>query len=308
MRCSNLVICVLAFAGGMPARGGVNVALGRSCCTIIAAGKVVGSTVIGAQMEPTSPGAVPAKACQIGGASREAGESGGYDLGPDVIVGDLQDVRAYGSEGGISAFSIGTTPCNIGTERVNWIARTNRHPVIAQALYRLKDNRFEQLGQSWVRHGFYAVSQSLCSPCNDPTNGSQLGVGCSGSCGSATINGIQTNMSPRSTVNAHTGWFPYPWDGWDDPAPTSLIERRIQVHNADLDPALNQDARYFIEGRYVTQDDAAAGNGDNNASYREVRVEGDYPGVYEVEIDRDWETQREQAAVRAWQDVDPFVV
>ena len=50
--------------------------------------------------------------------------------------------------------------------------------------------------------------------------------------------------------------------------------KRLQVANGDLDPSLNPDARYFVEGQYVAPDDAAAGNGLNNASHREVQVIG----------------------------------
>ena len=35
------------------------------------------------------------------------------------------------------------------------------------------------------------------------------------------------------------------------------IFKRLQVLNTDLDPALNPGAQYFVEGQYVTKDDAA---------------------------------------------------
>ncbi|MBI4717001.1 MAG: hypothetical protein HY763_04295 [Planctomycetes bacterium] len=112
-------------------------------------------------------------------------------------------------------------------------------------------------------------------------------------------------MSPRSQVNPHTGYFPYPWTA---PSITSKVDRRLQVHDADLDPAFNPGARYFIEGHYVHPDDSSAGNQDNSASYREVLVAEPEPFVYQVLIDDAWQTQRQQAAVRAWQDADPEVV
>jgi len=223
-------------------------------------------------------------------------------VGSDVLVADLQSVIRYVPVGGTSAFAVGTTACNIGNQRANWIQGTNQHPVIIQNLYRLRDDRFEQIGMSWVKHGFYAVSDNFCEPCNDPTNGTMLGVGCSDPY-SANLNGIQTNMSPRSTVNPNTGYFPYPWSG---PAPVTSIERRIQVPTSDLDPNLNPDARYFIEGHYVHPDDCVAGTQDNNASYREVRVIAASPG-YSLAVNSAWPTQRGQAAVRAWRDADPSV-
>ena len=219
--------------------------------------------------------------------------------GPDVIVADLQNTIRYAAVGDISPYGIGTTACNLGTERADWVASTNQHPVILQNLFRLKDDRFEQIGMSWIKHGFYAVSQSVCQPCYDRTDGSQLGVGCSDPY-SASLNAVQTNMSPRSTVNAHTGYFGYPWNG---PAVTSSIDRRLQVHAVDLYPPANIGARYFIEGHYVCAGDATAGTHDNNASYREITVNADYDLV----INPSWSTQREQPAARAWQDVDPEV-
>ena len=219
--------------------------------------------------------------------------------GPDIIVADLQSTIRHASVGDITPYGIGTTACNLGTRRADWISYTNQHPVIIQNLYRLKDDKFEQIGMSWMKHGFYAVSDSLCQPCNDPTDGSQLGVGCSDPY-SASLNAVQTNMSPRSTANAHTGYFFYPWSG---PAPSNSIQRRLQVHATDLYPPINMGARYFIEGHYVHPGDAAAGTHDNNASYREVTVNSSYDLV----INPSWFTQREQPAVRAWQDVDPGV-
>jgi len=72
-------------------------------------------------------------------------------VGPDVIVGDLPDTQYWGvvagplpgTEDDIAAYSVATTSCNIGTAQLSWIQTTNQHPVIAQNLYRLKDNRFE---------------------------------------------------------------------------------------------------------------------------------------------------------------------
>lgn len=238
-------------------------------------------------------------------ASIVEGLDGVASVGPDVLVADLQGTYRFDRVGDITAYAVATNACNIGTLRASWIANTNKHPVIIQNLYRLDDRGFQQIGMSWVKHGFYAVSQSLCSPCNDPTDGSQLGVGCSDPY-TASLNGVQTNMSPRSTVNGHTGYFPYPWS-----APVqSTIVRRLQVHDVDLDPALNPNARYFVEGHYVTADDAAAGNQDNNASYREIRVTNPTPNpnnIYNLTINSAWTTRRGQAAVRAWQDADPEV-
>lgn len=248
-------------------------------------------------LPPTSDEAVPSGSCGSAAADGAVASSG-----PDVIIGDLQSVVRFDRIGDITAYAVGTNACNIGTQRVNWISYTNQHPVIIQNMYRLKDDRFEQIGMSWLKHGFYVVSQSLCTPCNDPTDGTQLGVGCSDPY-SAYLNGVQTNMSPRSTVNAHTGEFPL----WQGSAPADTIERRLEVHDADLKPSLNTGARYFIEGLYITPDEHAWDTNDNNASYREVTVTEPSANFFSVTVSSRVPTQRQQPAVRAWQDVDPAV-
>ncbi len=271
-----------------------------------AAGVAIGQVIIHADIAARgSREAVPG-ACMAGidGMNNTAGYV--PSEGPDVLIGDLQSVIRYGRVGDITGYSIGTNACNIGDERASWIASSNMHPVIFTSAYRVNDHGFQQIGMSWVKHGFYAVSNSLCSPCLDPVNGGQqLGVGCSDPY-SSYLNGQQDNMSWRNDVNGHTGFFPYPFDRTYEPTP---IHKRLQIHDADLDPDQNPGARYFIDGHYVTQDDAAAGNSDNNASYREVRVTENEGNVYALIIDVfGWPTQRGQAAVRAWQDVDPTVV
>lgn len=63
--------------------------------------------------------------------------------GADVIVGDLHETVLHGSSGAFSAYSVGTISCNVGNVGLQWIASTNRHPVIGQNMYRLKNGRFE---------------------------------------------------------------------------------------------------------------------------------------------------------------------
>jgi len=224
-------------------------------------------------------------------------------IGPDVIVGELYDTLHFGRVGDIHAFAVGTDPCNVGDERVSWVAYTNQHPVWCQNLYKLVDGRFRQIGMSWMSHGFYAVSQNTCGECTDHTDGTELGVGCSGCCGSAYMNGMQGNMSMRSDVNAHTGDFPYPWSA---PQPEETIGKRIQVHDTDIDPDLNENALYFIEGHFIAADDAAAGNGNNGATYRRVTVEDSETQEYTLDLQD--ATERGRPAIRAWKDNDPTVV
>ncbi len=217
--------------------------------------------------------------------------------GPDVITGDLNGINRWGRDAtlGITAYSIGTDSCNIGTADVLWIAGTNEHPVIAQNMYRLKAGRFEQIGQSWLKHGFTALTESLCGSCNGH-GGSVLGVGCSDPYG-AGLNGDQGELGPRSEVNAATGTFPYPFGGQ---AAAVTIDKRLQVHDADLKPSLNPGAIYFGECQYVAHDDAAAGNKNNNASYRRCTLTENPTNQFNISLTAS--TERTKPAIMAWKD------
>ena len=218
----------------------------------------------------------------------------GARTGPDIIVGDITGPANYASSGTLEALSLGTTSCNLGTAGVSWHANTNQHPVIGGDLYRFKvvggSGRFEQLGMSWVKHGFFALSQSLCCTCS-PTDGTSLGVGCSDPY-TAAGNGTQSECGPRYVVSAHTGFFPYPTTH-----PTGTNVGRIQVETADLEPSDPAGTRFFGSAQYVTPDDAAAGNQDNNVSYREITVTGSGTAW---DFGLTGTTQRELPAIEAW--------
>lgn len=228
-------------------------------------------------------------------------------VGPDVIVGDLPDVSNWTSSAPVNgkrAYSVGTVSCNIGTVQLKWISSTNQHPVISGNMYRIKDGRFEQIGQSWLKHGFTALQGTVCDPCTTPwPNGTHLAVGCSDPYSSG-LNGSQGGLGPKSEVNAYTGFFPYPYT----PASTvDALSKRLVVNESDLDPATG---RYFVASMYIAPDDATTGNGLNNQSYRLINV-----AASNKNISLTGTTQRGRAAIYAWRDhglgtnqVDPEVV
>ncbi len=223
--------------------------------------------------------------------------------GADVIVGELTGTQSYGTVNGYYAYSVGTTSCNIGTEELLWISNTNQHPVIGQNMFRLKDGVLEQIGMSWLKHGFTALQGNTCGcGCTSSGTGSRLGVGCSDPYG-ASLNGSQGSLGARSEVTdpAH-GIFTYPQVL--DPGNSDLTWRRLRVHGNDLNPTLNSGAQYFVEGHYVTPDDAAAGNHHNNTSYRQVNVSS---STSNHAITFVGSTQRQQPGIQAWQDNDPSV-
>ena len=213
---------------------------------------------------------------------------------PDVIVGDLPDVARLGRVGNMTAFAVATTSCNVGSCWLEWFQFNERHPVIGQNVYRLKDGRFEMIGMGWLKHGFFALSQELCSSDCESTSGEYLGINCSDPY-DANLNGNQNRLGPRYEVNAFTGDFNYPFTGINQTGDN--IFKRIQLHDDDLDPSLNAGAQYFVEGQYVTPDDAAAGNGNNNVSYRTVDVLGS-GGFFAIDVTGS--TVRTRPAIFAW--------
>jgi hypothetical protein len=218
--------------------------------------------------------------------------------GPDVIVGDIPDIARYGTSSGQTAFSVATTSCNIGTAQLAWQSSTNQHPVISQNMYRVKNGRIEMIGMSWLKHGFTALQQSLCGTCIPSGSGSWLGIGCSDPY-SASLNGSQGGLGPRSEVNATTGAFTMPHG---TVSTSSLLNGRIRVFDADLNPSLNTGARYFVESMYVAPDDAQAGNGLNNASYREAFV-STVTGGWDVNVTSAVTIKRQEPAINAWKAV-----
>ncbi|MCP4589569.1 MAG: hypothetical protein GY842_02370 [bacterium] len=211
----------------------------------------------------------------------------------------------WGRVDGITAYSVGTTVCNAGDQPAMWQLNTNEHPVVAQHLYRLKDGRFEQIGMSWVAHAFFALNGWLCYEDCVPGGGSELAPHCSDG-HSANLNGLQANLGPRWQVNAYTGYFMYPWSA---PAYPATIGRRLQVRDADLHPPDNAGALYFIEGHYVSADEAAVGNHYDNATYRQVQVDWEevHPTTYHITEVPGEVAAPGRPAVLAWGDLDPAV-
>lgn len=226
--------------------------------------------------------------------------AGGTSTGADVIVGDITGVANYSDTGGIDAFSVGTTSCNIGDTPLDWIDGTNLHPVIGQNAYRLRGNRFEQIGQSWLKHGFLALNGGLCDTCITSPSTS-LGVGCSDPYG-ASLNGSQGGLGPKFEVNAATGFYPWPYTG--DGLTGNSIYKRLQIVDTDLDSTMNSGASYYIEAQYVAQDDSADGNSANSVSWRPANFSGS-GSSYSLSLTGS--TVRGEPAINAWKVANPSV-
>jgi len=219
-----------------------------------------------------------------------------------MIAGDMPDIHRWGSSGGVTAFTLGSTTCNVGSCWLGFHGSEPDHPVLAQNLYRVNAGRFEMIGQSWIKHFGGALQESFCGQCLPSTDfGHHLGVFCSDTY-DAVSNAGQGFMSPRNAVNPFTGQDPSPYPGagqWGD-----AIYKRLQVKNVDLDPARNRGALYFAEIQEIGADDAAAGRAMNNWSFRRVLVQ---QSGANFDLAFDGPTVVGRTAVSAWSEIDPSV-
>ncbi len=231
--------------------------------------------------------------------------------GPDIIVGDVSGLAQFGSSGTQVGLALGITACNGGNAELDFFHLPNPdHPVVAQNLYRMSggannDERFEQVGQSWLKHMFFALEQNICGfGCSPHGDGTRLGVGCSDS-ETASSDGDQNNLGSRAWVNPFTGVFP-----GSNPNPDNHtghthtgVTHRILVEGSDLDPALNFGATYYAEVQCVTPHEYAwcqthpgQCNMYNNVSYRRYNVTGTTTFVFSAV----GSTVRMAPALTAW--------
>ncbi len=250
--------------------------------------------------------------------SLPASKMSGSVPGPDVVVGDLNGLAQFGiSDGTYVGLAVGTDSCNFGTVDLNWNANpSNDHPVIPQNMYRMSggannDERFEQIGQSAVKHGFTALTQNICNLGCNGVGGSRLGSGCSDPYSSSLNAG--PNLGSRAWINPFTGNFPrndsatpnnnhaghtHTIGGSTSPA------HKILTKVSDLTPSLNTGATYYAESQYITpheyvwcQANPTQCNMYNNVSYRKYAVSGSGSPFSFTPSEA---TQREKPAIAAW--------
>jgi len=232
--------------------------------------------------------------------------------GPDVIVGDLEDVnqldpQAVGTQVGLA---IGTDSCNNGDQPIDWFALPDTdHPIVPQNLYRMSggadsNERFEQIGQSWVKHTFEALEDFVCGTCN--TSGCETGTHLCPGCSDpyvSFLNGDQDQIGSRAWINPFTGSFPA--NANDHSGHThNAVSHRILVETSDLSPGGNPGATYFGEAAYITpheyawcQSHPGQCNMFNNFSYRQFSVSGG-PTVFNFSPVSS--TVRMEPAIMAW--------
>ena len=189
--------------------------------------------------------------------------------GADVIIADLSDMVQYGRVGDIVGVGVGSPVCNAGNEPLDWFPLDQpNHPFINANLYRLRGDRVEQIGQSWIKHGFAAAQANACGlGCIPHHDSTRLGVGCSDTYGSG-LNADPGFLGPRHEVNPWTGAWSYEGShlqqGGDSHTP---ISHRLQLHDQDL----NTSDEYIVELYVVAHDD---GNHLNSIAWEPVTILG----------------------------------
>ncbi len=245
--------------------------------------------------------------------------------GPDLIVGHVFGCAQLGRVGAVGSGTIGmscwTTACTIGDEGTNWWGLPDvDHPMISVNLFRLRTldgtDRLEQLGQSWLKHGFATENANDCGFGCTPGGHSFLNnPGCSDTYAASQF--VACDMGPRSMINPYTAVMPgggsvgpaagcsntmYPSRDHRDHV-HNPISHRLQVQDTDLLPSLNVGAKYFAEGQYLVPHEFVAGNGtqNNNASYRRVFVTGGDECGGQFEFTEASDTITEQPAINVWE-------
>jgi hypothetical protein len=191
--------------------------------------------------------------------------------GPDIALSEVGTegsstggMNEYSIIGGEIGYAFATTSCNVGDERIDWFSGINNdHPVIAQNMFRVSNGRLEQLGYGFLKHGFFALSQPGCTVLScQSTNGSELGIGCADTYSAGLNNG--DDGSSKKDANATLGT----WTGSTLPVGGGNAGR-LRVTVAELN---QPGAQYFMEGQYISNEDAQRGMNRNSQSCRLVNT------------------------------------
>ena len=186
------------------------------------------------------------------------------ELGILGVINDLSHIGTFPN--GSTAFAMSTTSCNAGTVNVPWLAAMQAdHPFIAFLVARETGDRMVQISdRSFVKHGFFALSNSQCYPCQNPSNGTFLGVGCSDTY-SISTNADNSWLGPADEIDPWTGRWnpvcsffdmgqppvnaPFDCDGNKSPInPPTSLGNRVKIFDEDLDVP---NSTFYYQGYYV---------------------------------------------------------
>ena len=254
---------------------------------------------VGATMRPSGPGSlldlcnsIPAGEWTLEIEDQVAGESGtlvawsliffdeppAYLPTPDLIAGDHQQMIQLGREGDEVGLMLQSVCCNHGDEPLDWHGNPSPlHPFMVFNLYRVSQERIVQVGSSWAKHApGPATTANACGfGCTAPADPYTLGVGCS-DIYSASYNGTQTVLGPRSEIDPWSGSYDYNSSIMNGPLGTvTPVDRRLRIQDSDLDPSANPDSDLVVEALYLAHDDPNPGD---NMIHEPVSITSGAPG------------------------------
>ncbi|MCC6360858.1 MAG: hypothetical protein IT450_19135 [Phycisphaerales bacterium] len=203
--------------------------------------------------------------------------------GADAYIGELTTMGQYGRVGSVIGCAIDTPLCNAGTTPLDWYNNPDpRHPFMAFNFYRRTGNRLEQIGMSWVKHGFAAAQANACGfGCTPNGDSTRLGVGCSDTY-SAGLNADQRYLGPRGEINPWTGAFTYEGSHLSQGNHAhNAIDHRLQINDADLSSGPGTGSEYLCEVYIVCHDDI---NPMNSIAWEPTAVSGSPGGTWQFNI------------------------
>ncbi|MFN8177741.1 MAG: FlgD immunoglobulin-like domain containing protein [bacterium] len=202
----------------------------------------------------------------------------------DLQLGGLSGIVSQGRTGtypnGLNGLSAQTMSCNPGSANIPWNApMAETHPFIALALFRVANGVLEEVGQNWIKHAFFALSDNGCGyGCPHGSDGSYLAIGCS-DIYSAGNNGTRYYLGPRKEVDPYRGTWTACGSFFDEPVvhdadcnrnydgtEPNNVNHRLVVADGDLG---NAGATYFYEGAYYVANDGVP---DNNIGWRQCTM------------------------------------
>lgn len=203
----------------------------------------------------------------------------------DVLLTRIDNVSQSARLNGQVAITAGAGLKNVGVSDVAWFRaiedrfpgfyctlenQVGQHPYLTLHFYMIADGAITQLGQSDLKHAFFAINSNDDGDCTCRIGAQILFQGCGDYYG-GTTNDNRWHLGPRDELTAHSGtWEPMgshfdgtPVDGMrdhpshsncgsDDSAEHDALAHRLTVAEADL---LTPDARFFIELWYIVQGD-----------------------------------------------------
>ncbi|MEZ4648254.1 MAG: FlgD immunoglobulin-like domain containing protein [Candidatus Eisenbacteria bacterium] len=204
----------------------------------------------------------------------------------DGKLAELYQPATFGRIGsfpdGETSLALATTICNIGDCSIPWNAPMNEaHPGVAMQLYRLADGKFEQIGLSDVKHGYFPLGLDGCGNlCTDLPN--DLGIGCQDTYG-ASSNADRLWLAPRDEWSGFLGTWECTGSHFAGGEPDCVrrhdssghdpVEHRLRVRDADL---IDPTDSYFIEAMYIVAGDVDRFDNYGHRPITFVRTGDDY--------------------------------